>query len=124
MYGDLLSRFVSSQPDMEIVGIASDGDEAVHLASLLGPHVVLMDLCMPALGGMEATRVLADTQSQIKVIALTAHREADSMRRSMEAGARAFLCKADVDAQLLATIRDVHARTESVRDTASGGEAQ
>jgi len=108
-YGILLSRFVASQPDMEVVGLASDGREAVQLTSLLRPDLVLMDLCMPGLDGFEVTRVLTDTQHDVKVIALTAHRTPDAEQRCLDAGACGFLRKADVDGQLLAMIRGLSA---------------
>jgi len=106
-YGRLLSRFVAAQPDMEVVGLATDGSEALHLASLLRPDLVLMDLCMPGLDGFEATRVLSETDRDIKVIALTAHRMDDSEQLCRGAGACAFLRKADVDGRLLDTIRNL-----------------
>lgn len=121
-YGTLLSRFVSSQPDMEVVALATDGAEAIHLASLLEPDVVLMDLCMPRLDGFQATRVLADTNRNVKVIALTAHRWADSERRSREAGACAFVRKADVDARLPDVIRSLGGAGDEA-DSPDGGAA-
>jgi len=104
-YGAVLSRFISSQHDMEVVGLASDGGEAVHLASLLQPDVVLMDLRMPVLDGFETTRVLVATHRDVKVIGLTAQWGSDAARRCIEAGAIAFLHKADVDSELLGLIR-------------------
>jgi DNA-binding NarL/FixJ family response regulator len=115
MYGSLLSRFVSSQPDMEVIGLATDGDEALHLASQLHPDVVLMDVCMPGLGGIEATRILANTYREIRVVALTAHRSGDSESRSTEAGAAAFLRKTDVDVRLLDLVRSFSAHGQDDR---------
>jgi DNA-binding NarL/FixJ family response regulator len=105
LYGAQLSRFVACQPDMEVIGLASDGGEAIHLASLFRPEVVLMDLCMPGIDGFEATRVLTKTHRDVRVIALSAHRSGDSESRSVEAGAAAFVRKADVDEQLIGVIR-------------------
>jgi len=113
-YGVLLSRFISSQGDMEIVGLATDGGQAVHLATLLQPDLVLMDLCMPGLDGLEATRVLSDTHRGIKIIALTAHRSDDIELRCLHAGASGFLRKADVDSQLLDIIRGLAGRDQEV----------
>lgn len=115
-YGALLCRFVSSQPDMEVVGHASSGADAVLLASQLHPDVVLMDLRMPGLDGFEATRALTSARGDVPVIALTAHVADDSERRSLEAGALAFIRKADVDSQLLDVIRRI-----SPRDPMGGG---
>jgi NarL family two-component system response regulator LiaR len=123
-YGVLLSRFVSSQPDMEVVGLATNGSEAVHLATLLCPDLVLMDLCMPGVDGYQATRVLADTNRGIKVVALTAHRSDDTEQRVRDAGARAFLRKSDVDSMLLDTIRGLADRDEmAIPPTPDGGQA-
>jgi NarL family two-component system response regulator LiaR len=109
IYRAQLGRFVSSQPDMEVVGFASDGGEAVSLASLLRPDLVLMDLCMPGLDGFDATQTLASSHAEVKVIALTAHRAPDTEQRSLEAGAAAFLRKSDVDSRLLDVIRGLAA---------------
>jgi DNA-binding NarL/FixJ family response regulator len=104
-YGVLLTRFVSSQPDMVVIGLATDGQDAVHLASLLEPDFVLMDLCMPGLDGFEATRVLSETHHDVKVIALTAHHDTNVEQRCLEAGACAFLRKDEVGKRLVETIR-------------------
>jgi DNA-binding NarL/FixJ family response regulator len=112
-YGVLLSRFVSSQPDMEVIGLATDGAQAVSLATLLRPDLVLMDLCMPGIDGFEATRMLTATYGSGKVIAMTAHHSTDVECRVREAGAVAFLRKDEVDAKLLDLIREL---------TAGGGE--
>jgi len=105
MYRAQLGRFVSSQPDMEVVGFASDGGEAVCLASLLQPDFVLMDLCMPVLDGYDAIQMVTSTYEAVKVIALTAHRTPGSESRCIEVGASAFLRKSDVDSQLIEMIR-------------------
>ena len=119
-YGALLSRFVATQPDMDVVGLACNGGDAVHFASLLRPDVVLMDLYMPGLNGFEATKVLADTHKDVKVIGITAHRSGDSERRCLEAGAKAFLPKTDVDARLIDTIRGL-ARGDQVTPPGPAG---
>lgn len=112
-YGVLLSRFVASQPDMEVVGLASDGGEAVDLVSQLDPDVVLMDLCMPGVDGFQAMRALSAIDRDVKVIAITAHRSDDFESRSLDEGACAFIRKADVDRRLVDVIR------EMVRDEGS-----
>lgn len=106
-YGDLLCRFMSAQPDIDVVGQAFDGDEAVRLANLLRPDVVLMDLCMPGLDGVEATRLLTIEDCDMCVVALTAHRLPEFERDSTRAGANAFVGKGEVDSRLLETVRDI-----------------
>ena len=110
-YGALLSRYLSSQPDVDVVGLANDGSEAVRLASMLHPDLVVMDLCMPGMDGFEATRALREAEPAVKVIALTAYGAGDSERRSIEAGAAAFLPKAEVDRKLIELIRRLGARS-------------
>ncbi len=106
-FGVTLSRFVAVHQDMLVVGRASDGREAVSMTESLTPDVVLMDLFMPGMDGFEATRILADTHPDVSVVALTAQRSADSERRSLEAGARAFVPKIDADARLIELIRSL-----------------
>lgn len=107
VYRVQLGRFLASHPDMEVVGYASDGLDAVRLASLLQPDVVLMDLCMPECDGFDATRALKVAREDVNVIALTAHRTPDVEQRSIEAGAAAFLSKSDVDRKLIELIRGI-----------------
>ncbi len=114
IYRQQIGRFVSSQADMEVVGLASDGGETLRLVSELEPDFVLMDLRMPGIDGIEATRMLASTHHDIRVIALTAHISDDSEQRSLEAGARAFIRKADVDSRLLDVIRGLAASDRQV----------
>lgn len=117
IYREQLGRFVSSHPDMEVVGYASDGAEAVCMASLLHPHLVLMDLCMPGIDGFDATGMVTSAHEDVKVIALTAHRSPESEARCLEAGAAAFIRKADVDDRLVAIIRSLRAQGGSAGAT-------
>lgn len=104
-FGATLGRFVAVHQDMLVVGRASDGNEALSMTESLAPDVVLMDLFMPGLDGFEATRILAHTHPDVSVVALTAQRSADSERRSLEAGARAFVPKVEADVRLIELIR-------------------
>ncbi|MHB1340875.1 MAG: response regulator [Coriobacteriia bacterium] len=104
-FGALLERFVASHPDMDVVGRATDGREALAMTDSLAPDVVLMDLFMPRMDGFEATKILSNRHPDVSVVALTAHRSADNERLSREAGARAFVPKIDADARLIELIR-------------------
>ncbi len=104
-FGTVLGRFVAVHSDMLLVGRAASGQEAVAMTDALSPDVVLMDLYMTGMDGFEATRVLSATHPQVKVVAITAHRSVETERRSLEAGARAFLQKTDADTQLIDLIR-------------------
>jgi DNA-binding NarL/FixJ family response regulator len=80
-------------PDVEVVGAASDGAEAVALAGDLHPDVVLMDLRMPRCDGVEATRLLRDREPGIKVVVLTTYSDDRSVLEALRAGARGYLTK-------------------------------
>jgi DNA-binding NarL/FixJ family response regulator len=80
-------------PDVDVVGTASDGAEAVALAGDLRPDVVLMDLRMPRCDGVEATRLLRDREPGIKVVVLTTYSDDRSVLEALRAGARGYLTK-------------------------------
>jgi len=102
-----LTQALQSEPDIEVVGEASDGYAAVRLAERLRPEVVLMDVNMPGLDGVEATRRITREDSGIKVIGLSVHCLEFYARRMLEAGANAYLLKdGDID-ELLEVIEAV-----------------
>jgi NarL family two-component system response regulator LiaR len=91
--------------EIQVVGQASDGDEAVRMAATLAPDVILMDLMMPRVDGIEATRRLRDAGSKSRVLVLTTYTEDDQVRNAIQAGAIGYLLK-DVDrADLVSAIR-------------------
>jgi two-component system response regulator NreC len=98
---------LSAQPDMEIVGEAGNGREAVELAAELHPDVVVMDVAMPELNGIEATRRLLSDNPRTRVLALSMHKDSVYVREILRAGARGYLLKDSVDADLLAAVRAV-----------------
>jgi DNA-binding NarL/FixJ family response regulator len=103
---------LAAQPDMEIAGEASNGREAVEAAERLRPDVVVMDVAMPELNGIEAMRRLATSVPHARVIALSMHKDSVYVREILRAGARGYLLK-DSDAEdLVSAIRAV-ARGES-----------
>ncbi len=104
-FGTLLSRFVAVHPDLRLVGRAHDGQEAISMTDSLAPDVVVMDLFMPRMDGFEATRLLASTHPEVSVVVLTAQLSADNERRSIEAGASAYVPKVDADTRLIGVIR-------------------
>lgn len=100
---------LSAQRDMEIVGEAGNGREAVELAERLKPDLVVMDVSMPELNGIEATRRIQETSPRTRVLALSMHKDSVYVREILRAGARGFLLKDAIDRDLLAAVRAVAA---------------
>ena len=98
---------LDAQADMEIVGEAGNGREAVELAEKLHPDVVVMDVSMPELNGIEATRRLASSAPRARVVALSMHKDSVYVREILRAGARGYLLKDSGAADLVAAIRAV-----------------
>jgi DNA-binding NarL/FixJ family response regulator len=98
---------LDAQADMEIVGEAGNGREAVELAEQLRPDVVVMDVSMPELNGIEATRRLTSSVPRARVVALSMHKDSVYVREILRAGARGYLLKDSGAADLVAAIRAV-----------------
>jgi two-component system response regulator NreC len=98
---------LSAQPDMQIVGEATNGREAVEAAEKLLPDVILMDVTMPELNGIEATRRVSTASPRTRVLALSMHKDAVYVREILRAGARGYLLKDSADADLIAAVRSV-----------------
>ena len=101
----VMAQFLGQEPDIEIVGEASDGESAVKLASQLLPDIVIMDLGMPKMSGLEATRAIRHELPQVRVIALSMYEEKERADAMLEAGASAYLTKTKSAQELIATIR-------------------
>ncbi|MBH0024946.1 response regulator transcription factor [Salinibacterium sp. SWN248] len=98
---------LGSADDIEVVGEASDGTEAVALATQLSPDVVLMDLRMPGLGGAEATAQLVAARPDVRVLILTTYESDENILTAIEAGASGYLLKAAPQEEILAGLRSV-----------------
>lgn len=112
-----LSQICNTETDMQVVGQAANGQEACQLASQVEPDVVVMDINMPILDGVQATRYITKAQPKVGVIILTMYRQDQYVFEAIKAGARAYLLKdADGD-ELLRAIRAV-ANGEALLDSA------
>jgi DNA-binding NarL/FixJ family response regulator len=102
------------EPDLSVVGEAGDGLAALESARALNPNVVLMDVEMPRMNGIDATWALHSEAPAIAVIVLSMHDDANTQERARAAGASAFVTKHSIDAALLEAIRRVATRREEV----------
>lgn len=98
-----------SLPDVELVGEAATGAEAVRMAARVQPDVIVMDLHMPDLGGIEATRRVTDVSPHIRVLVLTMSADDDSVLAAMRAGASGYLVKGAAQAEIVRAISSVAA---------------
>jgi DNA-binding NarL/FixJ family response regulator len=101
------TALLDSQEDLSVVGAAGDGREAVRLAAQLKPDVVLMDIRMPVLGGIDATRVITTAESAPRVLVLTTFDLDDYVYDALRAGASGFLLKDATPEQILHAVRVV-----------------
>jgi two-component system response regulator NreC len=98
---------LEAEPDMDVVGEALTGEEAVHLAERLKPTLVLMDIAMPALNGLEATRRIKAASPDTRVLVLTMHRSDEYFFEVLKAGASGYVLKAADTDELITAIRVV-----------------
>jgi two-component system response regulator NreC len=103
-----LRLLLNAEPDMEVVGEAGDGAEALERSLKLQPDVVLMDITMGGMSGLAATRAIRDRLPQTKVLVLTMHNDEEYLRQMMEAGATGYVVKRAADTELAVAIRAVH----------------
>jgi two-component system NarL family response regulator len=104
-----LVSFLATEPGLEVVGEAGDGEEALEKYHALRPDVVLMDLSMPVMDGFAATRAIVEEYPDAKIIMLTTYGGDEDIHRSLDAGAVGYLVKDMVAKQVVDIIRAVHA---------------
>jgi DNA-binding NarL/FixJ family response regulator len=104
-----LRTICESQPDIEVIGEAADGSEAIALAAALRPDVVMMDIRMPVLDGIKATRRLTGSPDGARVLVLTTYGLDQYVYEALRAGAAGFLLKTDPPDRIIDAVRIVHA---------------
>jgi NarL family two-component system response regulator LiaR len=104
-----LNAYLRNEPGIEVVGDAKDGGQALALCDRLQPDVVLMDLVMPDMNGVDATLAIHERWPQIQVIALTSFQEKDLVQEALQAGAISYLLKNITGQELADAIRAAHA---------------
>jgi DNA-binding NarL/FixJ family response regulator len=102
-------RMLEDEPDINVVGEAGDGAEAVRMAHELKPSVIVMDCALPGMSGLVATRKILEKTPQLAILMLSMHSEETLVRQALEAGARGYVLKSAVDLELPAAIRKVAA---------------
>ncbi|MGI6082726.1 MAG: response regulator [Limnochordia bacterium] len=103
-----LRRILELEPTLEVVGEASNGEEAIQMAKELSPHVILMDIRMPGMGGLEATRAIREQVPSTDIIALTIHDGDEYVVEMVNAGAKGYVLKNVEPATLVEAIHRVH----------------
>jgi DNA-binding NarL/FixJ family response regulator len=96
-----VQTILESQPDWELCAQATNGKEAIRMVEQFRPDVVLMDVTMPEMDGIQATRIVRSTNPRIKIILLTLHESTEVLRSGFRAGANGYLLKADAEEELI-----------------------
>ncbi|MGE5843122.1 MAG: response regulator transcription factor [Deltaproteobacteria bacterium] len=107
MLRDCISLLVSSQPHWKVVGEAGDGLETIRLVQKLSPDLVLMDLSMPKMTGLDAIKDIKKNAPQTKIIVVTMHDTEEYILAALQAGADGYVLKSDPSIKLLMAIREV-----------------
>src|SRR5260221_10468030 len=114
-----LVAFLVTEPDLRVVAEAANGEEALEKYRELRPDIVLMDLSMPVMDGLSATRAILDEFPDARIIVLTTYEGDEDIHRALDAGARGYLLKDSVRRELLKSIREVHSGQRHISATAA-----
>ena len=112
-------RILEDDPEIEVVGEASDGEEAVRLAAKERPHVIVMDCAMPGMNGLEATRRILEARPDAAILMLSMHSEDTLVRQALDAGASGYILKNAIDLDLANAVKRVAKRRKSSRSSSS-----
>ena len=102
-----LHMVLEQEPDIDLVGEAADGSEAIRLAIELVPDVVLMDISLPSMSGLKATKLLRECCPEVKVLALTRHKDGAYLQEMLRAGASGYVLKQSSSTELLRALREI-----------------
>ncbi len=100
---------VEDQPDWEVCGVAANGRQAIEEAEKLKPDVIVIDMTMPELNGVEAIRQIRRLLPKTEIVVFSGHRSEDMVRETFDAGAKSYICKADAGRYLIDAIRSLAA---------------
>ncbi|MDA8235684.1 MAG: response regulator transcription factor [Clostridia bacterium] len=103
-----LAFLMNSQPDMEVIGEAASGEEAVRVCEELRPHVILLDLTMPGMGGLAAMQHVKALNPDIKILVLTMHDDEGYLRNVLQLGGAGYIVKKAAHTEVLAAVRQVY----------------
>ena len=107
-----IRRIIEESPELEVVGELNDGQEFIEFLDNCAPHLVIMDLSMPRVGGIAATQKVKASHPQVKVLILTMHKSQEYLDQALLAGAEGYLLKEEMDRELLPAIAALrHGRT-------------
>jgi LuxR family maltose regulon positive regulatory protein len=98
---------LSTYPEWDLCGEADNGQDAIRLAGELTPEVIIMDVSMPGMNGLEATRIIHDVLPETKVLLLTLHSSSEFVRSAFRAGARGYVLKSDAENELVRALNVV-----------------
>lgn len=104
---DGLKMILEAADDMQVAATAADGREAVALAEELGPDVIVMDISMPGLNGIEATQLIHERLPAVRVLILSMHHSREHIYRALQAGARGYLLKESAGSEVVTAVRTV-----------------
>ncbi len=116
-----VERILTESEDIEVIGLAASGEEAIQLARELSPNIILMDVKMPGIGGIEATRKIARSNPNIHIIGLTASGDETFVQLFLQAGAKGYLTKGTNPEEMLRALRLVAAGQCYVDPTLASG---
>ncbi len=116
-----LRALLNAQPDIEVVAEAADGKEAVRKSIEIAPDIVLMDISMPGLTGLEATREIKRQNPAIKVLVLTVHEDESYLHQMLRAGASSYVPKKAAGTELLAAIRATYQGEHFIHSSMTAG---